>query len=125
MADEITRKQFIHVGVATLVAASLGACASDDGDGEDGADSGDDGGECTSAASANIATNHGHSLSVPAADINGGAAMDYGIQGTSDHDHTVALSAGDMAMIAAGETVSVTSSSGGADGHSHEVALTC
>ena len=124
MADEITRKQFIHVGVTTLVAASLGACASDDGDGEDAADSGDDdGGWCSSAATANIATNHGHSLSVPAGDINGGAAMDYGIQGTADHDHTVSLSADDMAMIAAGETVSVTSSSGG--GHTHAVAITC
>lgn len=122
MADEITRKEFLQAGVATLVATSLGACSSDDG-GDDGADDGGD--ECSGSASANIATNHGHSLSVPANDVNGGAAKDYEIMGTADHSHTVSLSADDMATIAAGDTASVTSSTGGAAPHTHAVTITC
>jgi hypothetical protein len=124
MADEITRKQFLQAGAATLVVTSLGACASDDGDSEDGADSGDDGGgDCSGGATANIATNHGHDMAVAAGDITAAAAMDYDITGTADHSHTVSLTAADMDTLAAGESVSVTSSSDA--GHTHQVTITC
>ena len=125
MADEITRKQFLQAGAATLVVGSLGACASDDGDAEDGADSGgdDDGGDCSGGATANIATNHGHEMTVSGADITAAAAKDYDIMGTSPHTHTVSLTAADMEALAAGESVSVTSSSDGT--HTHQVTITC
>jgi hypothetical protein len=119
MADDITRKEFLQAGVATLVATTLGACASDDGEG------GEDGDGCTSTASANIAENHGHSLSIPAGDINDGAAQDYDIEGTANHNHTVSLSDDDMMRIAAGENVAVTSSTDGAPAHSHAVTVSC
>lgn len=117
MADDITRKEFLQAGVATLVAATIGCASEDDGD--------DDGEGCSGAASANIATNHGHSLSVPVGDINDGAGQDYDIQGTADHSHTVSLSDDDMMRIAAGDNVSVTSSMGGGAPHSHAVTVSC
>lgn len=120
MADDITRKEFLQAGVATIVAATIGACASDDGE-----DGGDDGDECTGGASANIATNHGHTMSVSAGDINEAAAHDYDIQGTADHSHTVSLSADDMMMLASGENVAVTSSMGGGAPHTHSVTVSC
>jgi hypothetical protein len=122
MADEITRKEFLQAGVATLV--TLGACASDDGETEDGADSGDDdGGGCPSGATANIASNHGHSMSVSAGDVSAAAAKDYDIQGTSPHSHTVSLTGADFDMLAAGENVVVESTSDGT--HTHMVTIGC
>ena len=120
MADDITRKEFLQAGVATLVAATLGACGSEDDEGDGG-----DGDGCTSSASANIGTNHGHSLSIPAGDINDGAGQDYDIEGTADHNHTVSLSDDDMTRIAAGENVAVTSSMAGGAPHTHMVTISC
>lgn len=120
MADEITRKEFLQAGVATLLTASVAACDSDDsGDDENAEESG--GGDCTSPT-ANIATNHGHSVSISAADVNAAAAKDYTLTG-GGHEHTISLSADQMTMIAAGENVMVTSSS--TNGHTHGVTVSC
>ena len=120
MADDITRKEFLQASVATLVAATIGACGSEDDEDDGGVGDG-----CTSTASANIGSNHGHSLSIPAGDINDGAGQDYDIEGTAGHSHTVSLSDDDMMRIAAGDNVSVTSSAGGGDAHSHAVTVSC
>lgn len=122
MADDdeprFTRKQFVQAAIAAVV---VGACA-DEGS-SDGGDSG--GGSCDGDAAGMISANHGHALTVPHADIVAGAAVQYDIQGTATHDHPLTVSAIDMAKLADGETVSVTSGSGGADGHNHQVTLSC
>jgi hypothetical protein len=89
------------------------ACGGDDDDGADG------GGACK----AEIATNHGHSMSVSAADEMAAVDKTYSIQGSSAHNHTVDLTADDFADLAAGKLVVVQSSTDA--GHSHDVTVTC
>jgi hypothetical protein len=106
----------------SFVRGSLGVCAAGAltaacGGGDDDDDS--SGGACK----ANIAMNHGHSMSVSAADEMAGAAKTYSIQGSSAHNHTVELSAEDFADLAAGKVVVVTSSTEAS--HSHDVTITC
>lgn len=123
MSNTITRKQFLSVTVAAIVVPSLGCDdgdASNEGDAE-GEEEG--GGDCSAGADGTIASNHGHAASVPAADITAAAAKDYDIMGSSPHTHTISLSTADFAALAAGERVTVTSSSGG--GHTHGVTLEC
>jgi len=77
---------------------------------------------CGASGSA-IAGNHGHQLIVPAADRDSMVAMTYHIQGTADHDHTVTLSAAQLASLkTAGTTVVVESSDAG---HTHQVTVSC
>jgi hypothetical protein len=96
-----------------VAGALTAACGGDDDEGADG------GGACK----ANIATNHGHSMSVSAADEMAAADKTYSIQGSSAHNHTVTLTAAHFADLAAGKVVVVTSSTDAA--HSHDVTVTC
>ena len=72
---------------------------------------------------ATISSNHGHSLSVPKADIAAGVAKSYSVRGSAGHDHTVTLGSSDFAALRAGSTLTVTSSSG--FGHAHGVVVRC
>jgi hypothetical protein len=128
MSDEMTRKEFLRLGAgAATVALVLPAC--DEGDDADSEATAEDGpadtgaGGCDAGADATISGNHGHELTVPSADITAGAAATYGIQGSATHAHDVSLTADQMAQIAAGMSVNVTSSSGG--GHTHQVTIAC
>jgi hypothetical protein len=140
--NELTRHDFLRIGVGFLGAITLPlglGCPADDGN-DEGADSagttsnGDDtttaaDAESTAAAgcdmdpSATIATNHGHVLVVPLADVTAAADVTYDIMGTSAHTHEVTLTAADFASILAGMSVSVTSTTG--DGHTHQVTVVC
>lgn len=86
-----------------------------------GGDDDDDGGG--GACQASIAMNHGHSMSVSAADEMAAVDKTYSIQGSSAHNHTVELTADDFADLAAGKVVVVQSSTDA--GHSHDVTVTC
>ncbi len=66
-----------------------------------------------------VSANHGHTASVTAAQITAGGALVLDITGTSDHPHSVSLSAADLTQIGAGQTVVKTSTAGG--GHTHAV----
>lgn len=98
------------VGAAGVLSA---ACGSDD---EDAA--GDD-----ASCKAAVATNHGHRMAISAADKLAGVAKQYDIQGSSEHNHTVSLSAQQFADLNGGKVVVVTSSNDA--GHTHDVTLTC
>jgi hypothetical protein len=84
---------------------------------------GDGGGGMCESTSAEIGTNHGHAVMIPAADVNAGAEMTYSIQGTSGHDHEITLTAADMTSLQGGGTVMVTSTTGAS--HTHEVTVMC
>jgi hypothetical protein len=71
-----------------------------------------------------IAGNHGHSLSIPATDVDSTVAITYNIVGTADHNHLVTLSAAQLAQIKGKTAVVVTSSMAG-DGHTHLVTVNC
>jgi hypothetical protein len=80
--------------------------------------------KCTKGTTAAIiSANHGHALTLLAADIKSGAAKSFSIRGTSAHDHTVKLAAADFAKLLTGASLTVASSTDA--GHSHTVTLVC
>ncbi len=73
--------------------------------------------------SSNIASNHGHVLTVPPSDLASPADHDFDIQGSADHTHTVTITAAQFGLLAGGGTLTVTSSVGG--GHTHACMVHC
>jgi hypothetical protein len=115
----LTRKQFLLGSAGVLSFAALGGCgdpADDDGDG------GGTGGSC-GAVQATIATNHGHMLEVPAADVAAGEAMTYELTTGNGHTHQVTVSVVNMERLANGESVDLLSTTDG--GHQHGVTVVC
>jgi len=70
-----------------------------------------------------IGANHGHSLTVPKADVAAGAQKTYDIQGSGSHPHTVVVTAADFTQLQAGTQVKKQSSSDAS--HTHDVTITC
>jgi hypothetical protein len=68
---------------------------------------------------ASVAANHGHIAVLTAAQLSGGGALTLTITGQSNHPHTVALTAAEVAQIAGGARVSKESSQD--DQHNHTV----
>jgi hypothetical protein len=66
-----------------------------------------------------IASNHGHAATVTTAQQDAATAFNLSIQGSSGHDHTLALTAQDLADLKAGLQVVKTSSTGAS--HTHVV----
>jgi hypothetical protein len=66
-----------------------------------------------------VGTNHGHAAVITAARLASPADVSLDIRGTSDHPHTVTLTAAQVASIAASQRVSKESTTD--DGHSHTV----
>ena len=71
-----------------------------------------------------ITGNHGHALTIPAADVDSTVAIAYSILGNADHNHTVTLSAAQLAQIK-GKTAVTIMSTMGPDGHTHLVTMNC
>lgn len=70
-----------------------------------------------------ISGNHGHTFAIPASHFSDGLGHEYSILGTAGHDHLVVLTAGQLATILGGGTVSVTS--GETNLHTHVIAAVC
>jgi hypothetical protein len=70
-----------------------------------------------------IATNHGHDVTVPDADVIAGAEKTYDIMGSSPHSHQFTLTTGDMTTLQGGAPVTVTSTTSGT--HTHGVTVSC
>jgi hypothetical protein len=77
---------------------------------------------CASTAST-ISSNHGHTATVPGADVAAGVQKTYNIQGGSAHPHTIIVTAAMFTMLKAGQSVVVVSSLDG--GHTHNVTVSC
>ena len=82
-------------------------------------------GDCAAngAKAGSISFNHGHLLTVPKDDFSAGIDQTYHIQGNATHDHTITLTAAQLATILADGPVSVTSTV--TNDHSHQVAVIC
>jgi len=145
----MTRNEFLRslvgVGIGVAGVAALSACGDDadgridagNGSGSDAAGGTDAGnvsdagpidgpvdappGACTSPT-ATIGGNHGHTLVVSLADVQAGVDKTYDIQGTSDHPHSVTITAAQFAMLENGQTLNLTSS---LVGHTHPVTVRC
>lgn len=70
-----------------------------------------------------ISANHGHTLTIPAADVDSATFKTYSIVGTADHDHTITLLPMQLAQIKAGTAVTVNSTTDAS--HFHEVTVNC
>jgi hypothetical protein len=85
--------------------------------------------ECSCFESGGIASeitnNHGHELNIPAADFSDPVDGTYSIKGSADHDHQVSFTGEDLEIVSGYNSKTVTSTSGGTDGHTHEVTLDC
>jgi hypothetical protein len=95
-------------------------CASSD---ETDAGSPDASAVCANNAPATIANNHGHTLTVPSADVAAATDKTYSIKGSAMHDHQVAVTAAQFATLASGGLVNIVSTN--AFGHAHSVTVIC
>ncbi len=136
----MTRKQFLRsaleLSAAALGLTVLSACGAttpkpdpDAGIGTTGGDGSQPGGGGTASrcesdgTNSTIGDNHGHVLVVSAQDVVAGAEITYHIQGTSDHDHTVTLSADEFASLQQDRAIMTVSSNDA--GHSHTIMVAC
>lgn len=77
-----------------------------------------------SSAGASISANHGHTLTVPPADLDSVTPRTYSIMGASLHNHTVTLSVQNLQALRLGP-VTVASTADMTDQHTHMVTVTC
>ena len=122
MTTKMTRKGFLGAASGGMVLLLLQACGG--GGGDDSSTTPPTGGlsSCSSTGAA-ISGNHGHSLSIPAADLDSTSARSYSSQGGANHAHPVTLSPAQLAALKAGQSVTVTSSTDLS--HDHSVMITC
>lgn len=73
----------------------------------------------TGGKTGTIGANHGHTAVITSGELSGGGGLNLNIRGSSDHPHTVSLSAAEVTAIAANSRVSKESTT--EDGHSHTV----
>lgn len=119
----LTRKQFLSSMLGIAAGATLfAACGGDDGGGA-GPDAAATGNCGTNGTTVAIGSNHGHMLTVSAADVTAAADKTYDIKGSADHTHSVTVSAALFAMLKANTAVNTTSTNG--DGHTHTIGIGC
>ncbi len=119
----MTRKEFLRsiagAGVGAAAVAVLAACGDDPDSPPDAPPK-----SCTaSGTTAEIANNHGHTMTVPKEDVTAGAEKTYQIMGTSGHPHTVVVTAAMFTMLQSNMRVMATSSMDA--GHTHLVTIDC
>jgi hypothetical protein len=117
------RRAFVKTavgGLAALVAARfLAACGSTEDDAASDGDCSTGGASATAFAND---PNHGHSITIPKTDIDAGVDKTYPSIGFVGHDHTLTVTAADYAQLAAGNSVTISSS---VTGHKHDITLRC
>ena len=141
----MTRLQFLRslagLGLAAVAVPALAACKKDDeapspdaggnmnnpdasmsGPPDAGVDAAMQPPTCGSASAA-IGSNHGHAITVSAADVNAGVEKTYPIQGSSQHPHSVTLTAANFTTLRTTGTLMVMSTQDA--GHRHAVTVTC
>lgn len=89
-------------------------------------DAGSDGSVAScSTVSTIIGTNHGHTLTVPAADVAAGVDKSYTLTANGTHSHTLLVTAAEFATLATGASVIKDSAPTPFPGHEHTVTLMC
>lgn len=113
----VTRKQFLGGLGAGTVVLWLQGC------GGGGSDGGGGGGNQCGATGAAISGNHGHTLTIPEADLSATVDKTYNIMGTAGHSHTVTFTPAQLAMLKSHQSVTVASTTSA--GHTHNVTAAC
>jgi len=125
---DITRKGFLGAAAGGTVLLLLQACGGGGGDSPAPAPAPPASpppaqpSQCT-PASAVISANHGHLLTIPAADLDSTTDKTYSIRGTGSHDHSVTFTVGLLQMLKNKQTVVATSTETGS--HTHDVSVSC
>jgi hypothetical protein len=126
----LTRKEFLTtvVGAAAGVAgaAALAACGGSNGD---STDAGVAKNCATNGGLAAIGANHGHMMTVAAADVNAGVEKTYTLQGASNgHTHMVTVTAAQFNTMKTNPGTNITINSTPSDmapTHMHAVMISC
>ena len=119
----MTRKEFLRsvlgVGVGAVGIAAVAGCGDDGGSTVDAAPH-----VCTNPRTV-IQSNHAmaHVVVVPLADVDAGATKTYTLTGNTDHSHNLTITGAQFTQIKNGQTLSLTTTSGGA--HTHTVSVMC
>ena len=128
----ITRKQVLQSMTGGTVMLLIQACGGGGSSGTTTAIGGAYGNPMPTtgcgASGAEISNNHGHLLSIPSTDLSSTTDKSYSIMGTATHDHTVTLTAAQLAALKAGQVVTVTSTVTDAPvygSHSHNLTISC
>lgn len=111
----ISRKRFVEALTSGGALLLFGGCGG----------GGYGGGMATSSCSGSIAANHGHALPIVVADLDSTTPKTYDIMGTATHGHSVTLSVAQLGQLKGGAAVSVTSTPGDSDNHTHTVTVSC
>ncbi len=132
----LTRQEFLRSLLMTsLGGAFVAACGTDGGAPEPPTDAGGNAGAADAAGSADagtftcgsttvqIGSNHQHTMVIDPADVSSTTSKEYDITGTSDHPHTVTITAEQFATLRATGMLMVTSSFD--DGHTHSIRVRC
>jgi hypothetical protein len=117
----ISRKGFLSAAAGGTVLLLLHGCGGG-GDDDDDDDDPPAGQSCGSTGSA-IAGNHGHSLSIPSADLDSITNRTYNITGSANHSHSATFTPAQLQALKAGQSVVVTSTTDAA--HEHAVTASC
>src|SRR5690349_1339298 len=122
---KLTRKEFLSsvftAASGAAAAAFLVACGGSNGSGTPDAPP-----NCAANGTrVAIGGNHGHSMSVSAADVAAGASKTYDITGGASHSHNVTISGAAFAMLQSNTGVMTLSTAGGTDGHTHSITVNC
>jgi len=123
----LTRKDFLTGSLALGAIAVLDGCG-DSGNGENGSggaggsggDGGSSGAACTDGANGPSDLQHGHTIAILQADIDDPQDRTYTSDG-GNHNHSVAVTAAELAELAANGTVTVMSD----DTHAHTWMIIC
>ncbi len=124
----ITRKAFIGAAAGSTLVLLLQACGGGDDDNPAAPAPAPTPGpgpapaQCGSTGAA-IAGNHGHALTIPAADLDSATNMTYSILGTANHPHSVTFTPAQLQALKAGQGVTVQSTTNSL--HDHAVTATC
>jgi hypothetical protein len=124
----ITRKRFLGAAAGSTIVLWLQACGGgDDADPPAPAPApppGPGGGalQCGSTGTA-IAGNHGHALTIAAADLDSPTNQTYSIAGAANHTHSVTFTPAQLQALKAGQSVTVTSTTDAS--HEHSVTASC
>jgi hypothetical protein len=117
---EATRREVLVLIVGGVAAAACGGS---------GGSGGTSGGNCLANGTSNqIESNHGHTLSIPIADINAGTDKTYTFGGTADHTHNVTITAAAFAQLKQNmgtQTNSTVTPSAIYGTHAHTVLFSC
>jgi hypothetical protein len=117
----LTRTEFVKYALSTAAVAVFAPACGDDDD-----DSGTSGANCASGSvTTEIGTNHGHTLTVPLADVMSGAPKSYTLTTGNFHTHVVEVTAANFSALKGSGSVSGLVTVVDATQHMHTVLLTC